>query len=55
MTVKKTVKQHFASVKWLTQHTMSEEQLRQLVRDKMERAERMQLRAKAQEERKLYA
>ena len=53
--MKKTVKQNFDNVKWLTQHTMSGEQLNQLLRDKMERAERMQLKVKAQEERKLYA
>jgi hypothetical protein len=34
---------------------MSEEQRKLLIRDKLERAERMQLKAKAQEERKLYA
>ena len=51
----KTVKQNFNDVKWLTQNTLSEEQRKQVFRDKLERAERMQLRAKAQEERKLYA
>jgi hypothetical protein len=53
--IKTDLKRNFNEVKWLTQHTLSEEQRKQVFRDKLERAERMQLKAKAQEERKLYA
>lgn len=53
--MKTNLKRNFNEVKWTTLYTMSEEQRKLLIRDKLERAERMQLKAKAQEARKLYA
>ena len=32
---------NFRSVKWTTEHTLSKEQLRKLIQDKTERAERL--------------
>jgi len=36
--MKVDIRKRFKEVKWTTEHTLSQEQLKQLIRDKMERA-----------------
>jgi hypothetical protein len=48
------LKKRMREVKFTTEHTLSEDQLKRLIRDKMERAERFRLNPKVQEERTLH-
>ena len=49
----KNLEQRMREVQFITEHTLSEEQLRKLIKDKIERAERYYRSAKVQEERTL--
>lgn len=47
------LKQRMREVKFTTEHTLSEDQFKQLIQDKIERAERLYRYRKVQEERTL--
>ena len=49
----KDLKQRVRELQFISEHTLSEEQLKKLIRDKVERAERYYRSAKVQEERTL--
>ena len=52
MTLKQELSQR--EVEYIRKHTLTPEQLKQLVRDKLERAERMRMHSKIQERKQIY-
>jgi hypothetical protein len=52
MTLKQELSQR--EIEYIRKHTLTPEQLKQLVRDKLERAERMRMHSKIQERKQIY-